>query len=116
MNETAALLTIAAGFLPAFGARPPWIAGLAIVSVLTIWQATEACGANAQGFEGLGCAFALIIGGAFTLASVCVGLVRMRYRARGANTLLGRPWIAAPVFYATAIIGFVVFVYLMSLG
>ena len=114
MNETAALLTIMAGFLPAFGARLPWIAGLAVLSALTIWQGTEACGANAQGFEGLGCAFALIIGGVFTVASVCVGLVRMRYRARGAETLLGRPWVAAIVIYATAVAGFVLFVFLLS--
>ena len=115
MNETAAFVTILAGFLPALSARLPWIAGLSILSVLVLWQGTEVCGARAQGFEGLGCAFALIIGGTFAVASLCVGLVRMRYRLRGAETALGRPWIAALAIYSTAIVGFVLFVYWMSI-
>ena len=114
MNETAALVTIMAGFLPALSSRLPWIAGLAVLSALVIWQGTEICSAHAQGFDGLGCAIAMIVGGTLAVASLCVGLVRMRYRTQGAETVLGNPWVAAIAIYTTAVAGFVLFVFWLS--
>lgn len=114
MNETAALVTVLAGFLPALSSRLPWIAGLSVLSVLAIWLGTDACSENAQGFEGLGCAIAMIVGGTLAVASLGVGLVRMRYRTRGAETALGKPWVAAIAIYATAVAGFVLFVFWLS--
>ena len=113
-RDMAALVTLLAGLLPAFGNRGWLILLLSAASVGGMWWGAEVCSRNAYGFEGFLCIFALIGGGTLGFASLFLGLVRWRYRVHGAETMLGRPWVAGLVLYALAVLGFFGFMGVLS--
>lgn len=113
-TEAMALLTLGAGLLPALSSRGWWIVGLTAIAVAIMAVSFTMCLEESEGLAGLLCVIALIAGGVLGLASLVLGAVRWRYRVHGAETALGKPWVAGLILYGLAVLGFFGFISVIS--
>lgn len=107
-EETHALMMVAAGVLPAFGNRGGVLLLLSLATVALIAVLSGSCMALDKFTigAGIGCFIGILAGGVVGVASLALGLVRWRYRVRGAESMLGKPVVAGIGLYAMAIAGF----------
>jgi hypothetical protein len=112
--EWMALVTLGAGVLPALSSRGWGIAALTAAAIALIAYSLNVCIEESEGLAGLLCIIALIAGGVLGLASLILGIVRWRYRVHGAETALGKPWVAGLILYGLAVLGFFGFISIMS--